>query len=105
MSNCLCCCTNTLNFCEQDICGDFDLDIKAQIDGLHKLITSFLGIRITLSKEFAVDEEIIFSLDGLNESYEYTAELFDPEGTKIIIRKNLIDYDCFKFRTTINVAV
>jgi hypothetical protein len=105
MSNCSCCCTNTLNFCEQDICGELNLDIKSQVAGMHKLITHFLGKKVTLSKEFDVDEEISFSLDGLNENYEYTAELYDPDGTKILIKKDNVDYDCFKFKTVINVAV
>ncbi len=105
MSNCACCCTNTLNFCEQDVCGSIDFDIKAQVNGVHKLVTYFLATKITMSKTFAVDDEISFDLDGLNEGYEYTAELFDPEGTKILIRKSGVDYDCFKFRTTINVTI
>lgn len=100
--SCQCLCTNTLKFCNQNICGPgIDFDIKAQILGVHKLITYFLNLQIIIEAEFAVDEQIIFPISELNENYEYTVELFDPLGNKIAIRKNDIDYDCFKFRTII----
>jgi hypothetical protein len=105
MNNCGCCCTNTLNFCDQNICGDIDFDIKAQANGEHTLVTHFLGIQIVIKKSFLDTQEIIFPLEGLNESYEYTVELFDPTGAKIIIRKNAIDYDCFKFKTVLSKSI
>jgi len=99
------CCTNTLNYCDQNVCGEIDFDILAQVPGIHTLTTFFLNKKITIEKEFSVDELIIFPLDTLNENYEYKVELFDPNGDKIIIRKSDIDYDCFKFYTSINVTV
>lgn len=105
MNNCACCCTKTLNFCNQNICGSIDFDISAQITGTHSLVTQFFGIQISIDKEFNAGDKLIFPLDGLNEGYQYTVELFDPEGTKILIRKNAIDYDCFKFRTVIGKVI
>lgn len=102
--NCNCCCTHTLDFCEQDVCDLIDFDITAQVTGIHKLITFFLGRMITIQEQFDAGDKIKFPLDGLNENFQYTAELFDPAGTKILIRKNDVDYDCFKFKTVINVA-
>lgn len=99
--NCQCCCTNTLKYCEQDVCSEIDFDIKAQVPGTHKLITHFLNIRLIIEAEFAVNEQVIFPLDGLNENYEYTVELYDPLGAKILIRKDSVDYDCFKFKTVL----
>lgn len=101
--SCSCCCTNTLNFCDQDVCGSIDFDIKAQITGIHKLVTYFLNSKITIEASFGVDDEIIFPLDLLNEDYEYTAEVYDPTGARVLIRKDSIDYDCFKFKTVVNI--
>ena len=103
--SCNCCCTNTLNFCEQNVCGEIDFDIKAQISGVHNLVTYYLGMKLTISETFSVDDNIIFPLDKLNENFQYTVQLYDPNGAKIIIRKDNIDYDCFKFMTVINFTL
>lgn len=103
--SCGCCCTNTLNFCNSPVCGDVDFDVLAQVAGTHKLITEFLGIQITIENEFGIGDKITFPTDQLNENFQYTVELFDPNGAKILIRKNDIDYDCFKFRTIINKTI
>ena len=104
--NCGCCCTNTLNFCNANICdGEIDFDIKAQIAGIHKFVTEFLGFQITIENEFEIGDEIIFPIDELNESYQFTGQLFDPNGAKILIRKDTIDYDCFKFRIILGVTL
>lgn len=100
--NCACCCTNTLSFCTQNVCGEIDFDIKAQVAGVHKLVTEFLGVQITIRKIFAIGDNLIFPLNLLNENFEYTVNLYDPDGTQIIIAKGGIDYDCFKFKTIIS---
>lgn len=106
MNNCGCCCTNTLGYCNQNICGDgIDFDIVAQADGEYTLATEFLGITIHITKTFAEGEEIIFPIDSLNEGYQYTVELFDPTGAKVLISKTGVNYDCFKFRTVINKTI
>lgn len=105
MSNCNCCCTHTLKYCNQDICDEIDFDIKAQVDGTHKLITYFLGKKVTILKDFSIGDNLIFPLSGLNENYEYTVELFDPNNAKVLIRKDDTDYDCFNFSTTINMTI
>lgn len=99
-----CCCTNTLDFCRQGICGDgIDFDILAQVSGVHTLLIDFLGIQISVLASFEVGDKIIFPTNLLNENYQYTGNIFDPNGAKILIRKNDIDYDCFKFLTTISL--
>jgi hypothetical protein len=105
MSNCGCCCTNTLNFCAQNVCGDIDFDVKAQATGTHKMVTGFMGMQIIIENEITAGDNIAFPIDSLNENFQYTVELFDPNGSKILIRKNDIDYDCFKFKTYINVTI
>jgi hypothetical protein len=104
--NCSCCCTNVLDFCSQDICeGEINFDIKAQVEGVHKLVVDYLAGQITVLADLDVDDNIIFPIDFLSENYQYTGEIFDPTGTKVIIRKNDVDYDCIKFKTVINVTV
>lgn len=107
MNNCGCCCKNTLNFCDQDVCGSgIDFDITAQMSGEHILHLTFLGvISFKIAKTFGAGDEIIFPIDTLNEDYQYTSELFDPNGDKIVISKNGIDYDCFRFKTVINKLI
>jgi len=102
----LCCCTSTLKYCDQNICGDgVDFNVQAQIPGVFQMVASFLNTQILIEQEFAQDEEIIFPIDKLNENYEYTVELFDPNGDRIIIQKDDINYDCFKFRTVIQMPL
>lgn len=102
--SCNCCCANVLDFCKQDICDEIDFDILALLQGEHKMVTYFLGIKTTISQTFEVGDKIVFPLENLNENFMYTAELYDPEGNRIVIKKDEISYDCFKFRTTINIA-
>ncbi len=100
-----CCCTKTLDYCSQDVCGDFDLDILAQVNGVYRMDVFFLNTKLTLSETFVIGEKIIFPIDKLNESYQFTAEVYDPNGTRVLIRKDNIDYDCFKFKTVMSIAV
>lgn len=107
--NCNCCCTKTLNYCNQNVCGEIDFDIKAQVDGVHRLQTEFLGKMIVIEKEFSIGDNLIFPLDTFNENFQYTVELYDPNDARILVRKDEIDYDCLKFRTmimeTVNLVV
>lgn len=101
--SCKCCCTNTLNLCDQDVCTGVDLGIAAQIPGAHQLKLFFLGMMITLEEEFVVGQQVVFPLGNVNENFEYIAELYDPIGNKILIRKSDVDYDCVRFRTMIAI--
>lgn len=103
--NCTCCCTNVLNFCTQNVCGEINFDVKAKMDGVHKLITDFLGVQITISKYFLTDDFLIFPLSLLNENYQYSVNLFDPTSAQIIITKDSIEYDCFKFKTILSMDI
>lgn len=103
--NCNCCCTKTLDFCDQDVCGELDLDIKAQLPGVHTLVVHFLNVQYSLQSDLQVDENIVFSLEGLNENYTYTATLFDPNGKQILIKKSGVEYDCFTFHTQLHFTL
>lgn len=102
--NCSCCCTNVLDYCKQDICGNaIDFDVLAQVAGTHKLVVDFMGIQVKVMAVFGVGDKMIFPTNLLNENYQYTGNIYDPNGAKVIVRKNQIDYDCFKFQTTLSL--
>lgn len=96
-----CCCTRVLNLCNQNVCGDVEFEATAEIPGVYKMVVQFLNMSFAIEVEFAQDEILIFPLGELNENYEYTVELFDPNGDKVTITKDAVEYDCFKFRTII----
>ena len=104
--SCDCCCKKTLNLCSTSVCDEgIDFGITAQIDGDHKMIVDFLGLQYVITETFAVDDKIIFPVDSLNESFTYSGRVYEPDGKQVLIEKDGVQYDCFKFKTTINVAV
>lgn len=99
-----CCCVKTLDYCKQDICGNaIDFDVLAQVEGIHKLVVDFMGIQVKVMAFFEVGDKIIFPTNLLNENYQYTGNITDPNGAKVVVRKNEIDYDCVKFQTVISL--
>ena len=100
-----CCCTNTLDLCKQNVCDSIDMGIGAAIPGTYKLVMYFLGMRISIEKEFIVGQQIIFPLEGLNEEFEFISELYDPIGDKLTKIIDGVEYNCFKFKTVINQSI
>lgn len=97
-----CCCTNTLGLCDQNICGDgVEFETTASMPGVYKMVVQFLNMTFSIEAEFAQDDQLIFPIDQLNENFEFTVEVFDPNGDKVTITKDTVEYDCFKFRTVI----
>lgn len=70
--------------------------------GVYKLVTSFLGFELVIEQELELNDALIFPIDQLNENYEYTSEILDPNGDKVTITKDTVEYDCFKFRTVLS---
>ncbi len=101
--SCPCVCTKVLDYCNANVCDSIDFDVIAVVAGEHKLLTDFLNVEIELSETFGIGDRIIFPIISLNENYQYTCELFDPNGAQIIINKDGIQYDCFKFQTRIKL--
>lgn len=101
--SCNCCCTKVLDFCKQKVCDEIDFDILAQVSGVHKMVTYFLGAQITIEADLAPGDKMVFPINALNESFMYTVELYDPNGVRIQIKKDDVDYDCFRFQTTVAV--
>ena len=103
--SCPCVCTNVLDYCNQNVCDTIDFGVLASVAGEHKLITDFLGVEIQLTASFSIGERIVFPITGLNENFQYTCELFNPDDIQITINKDGVQYDCFKFQTKIKIAV
>lgn len=103
----MCCCKNILDFCSVGTCEEsvIDFGIKALHEGTHKLVTTFKGVEFTIEKDFLVDDKLTFPTGALNENYEFQCQLYDPEGTQILINKDGIEYDCFQFTTKISYAI
>jgi len=101
-----CCCSKTLKMCSVNICdGIIDLGVVAQTSGIFKLMLNFLGGKVTIEQEFDEDEEIIFNISSLNENFEYSGKLFEPDDDQVILNKDGVEYDCFKFSTYINQTI
>ena len=96
-----CSCNKILDFCSTPACsnGSLDLQIKAQLDGIYTLITDFLGAEVKIPQDFLIDDRIVFPTEGLNEEYTYLAKVYDPAGDQVVILKDAIEYDCFRFST------
>jgi hypothetical protein len=103
--SCPCNCTNTLDFCNQPVCGTINFDVKTQMEGAYTMVIDYLDRQITLTETIETDQDIVFDISVLNENYQFTAELYDPLGAKILIRKDDIEYDCVKFKTVVNVSL
>lgn len=107
-----CCCTNTLLLCKVPVCGA-DALIKtgatATEAGEYKLVVGFLGNDFTISKIFAMGEDLNFPSGGLNEYYVFTGSIYKPDGTVFLITvgagEDAIDYDCIYFETIMNYEV
>lgn len=105
-----CCCLKTLNLCNVPVCGTLELDIIAIDAGspngaTYKLVLDFLNVQITLEQEQTEGQNVKFDVSALNENYQYTGKLFDPNGDLVTIDDSPNSYDCIKFKTIMNVAV
>lgn len=103
--SCPCKCENFLDYCEQDVCGEIDFDVLVQTAGIHKLILDYLGNQLTLSSDLGSGDKIVFDISNLNENFQYTGEIYDPSGARVVITKDSVEYDCVRFKTQINIAV
>lgn len=98
---CDCCCTKILRICKVPVCGTAEVDfgIKAQALGTYTMKFMFLGVEFTKEVDFEIDQQIKFPVGDLNESFTFTARIYDPSGNQILIQKAGVNYDCFEFET------
>lgn len=102
--SCCHCCENTLILGCVNACGlIFDTGITADptTEGTWILELTFGNVIQYFSTDVIDGEDVIFTLNNLNESYTYTGVIIDPSGTVIEIEKNGVQYDCIQFTTKI----
>jgi hypothetical protein len=73
--------------------------------GIFTMVFNFDGLEVSTSATFAVGDPIRFPFDSncMNESYTYTAQIYDSEGELLPLTYDEITYDCIKFQTIIQI--
>ena len=73
--------------------------------GVYTMVFNFDGIEVSTSATIADGDSIKFEFDSncMNESYTYTAQIYDPEGDIVPLTYEEITYDCIKFQTIIQI--
>jgi hypothetical protein len=104
-----CCCLKTLHLCDVPVCGVLELNVVAiaaesPASTDYSLVLDVLGSRITIIQEQTEGENLRFDVSALNESYQYSGQVFDPSGEIVNIESGGESYDCIKFKTVLNVA-
>lgn len=94
-----CCCIKTLNLCRKPVCGVLEIDQLALHTGDYTLVLDFLETTVTIVQAQVAGENIFFFINKLNESFEYTGQIFDSLGEVVTITDSPDEYDCIKFRT------
>lgn len=105
-----CCCTETLNLCDTPVCGSLELPLAAGAGDSgggneYRLVIDYLQTQITLKQEQTEGENITFDVSALNENFQYTGQVYDPNGTLVVFAVSGVNYDCVKFKTVLNVNI
>lgn len=105
-----CCCLKILLICGTSIC-DRVLIIPqvaeavesglGSSDNIYSLISEFLGSSLRIEQNQVEGENIQFDVSSLNESFEFTARIFDPMGQQVNILSGDEIYDCIKFKLSL----
>ncbi len=100
MSKCCNCCNPYFLGCFSH-CGDIKFPTTASISGLHLLYAIFNGtVFIVDAKNFAIGDDLIFSLQNLAENYYFeSVYILDPNDSKVSITIDDTPYNCFSFKT------
>lgn len=104
--SCCNCCTNTLDLGCFAPCGltiDFSNGAVSGIEGEWLIEYEFGRRSGSQSVTLAADEPIAFTFTELNENYTYTATITDPDGDTYTRTVDGTEYDCFKFKTRVNL--
>lgn len=96
-----CCCIKTLNLCRKPVCGIFDISQVASSSGIYTLIIDYFEVTLILNDTQVIGENIFFDINSLNENFEFTGQIFDEDGNLVLITIDTDDYDCIKFKTTL----
>jgi hypothetical protein len=104
--SCCNCCTNTLNLGCFAPCGlniDFSGGEFGNIAGDWTIEYEFGRRSGSITNTLAEKEAVNFTFTELNENYTYTATITDPNGDKYTRNVDGIEYDCFKFKTRVEL--
>lgn len=104
-----CCCLKILNLCDAPVCGELELPVIAVDFGspggtIYKLVLDFLNTQISLEQEQVEGQNVTFDISALNENFQYTGKLYDPNGDLVTIEDSPDSYDCIRFKTKVNVV-
>lgn len=103
------CCETIYNLGCFRACDDTFLETGLFADltneGVFALHLNFNGIEVIVSQDVAAGDEIVFPLSSscINESYTYTAQIYDKDGNIVPLIYGETTYDCIKFQTIIQV--
>jgi hypothetical protein len=104
------CCESVYNVgCVPACEGNFiDIGIEAQEsnEGVFTMVFNFDGIEVSTSATIAKGDPIRFPFDSncMNESYTYTAQIYQADGTLLPLTYDEVTYDCIKFQTIIQIV-
>ncbi len=102
--SCCHCCENTLNLGCVNACGlifDTGIVVDLATEGTWILELSFGNVVQYYSTDVLDGDNVIFTMNNLNESYTYTGVIIDPLGAIVEIEKGGLLYDCIQFTTKI----
>lgn len=103
-----CCCIKILNLCNKPVCGSLEIAQAAQAaDGVannYTLLLDYLETAISLVQQQTEGANIIFNINSLNESFQYTGQIFDSAGDTVSVTVDDEIYDCIKFKTIMQIG-
>lgn len=92
-----CCCLKIYTIgCVYGCSPMLHIGVEAPTTGIYTLRYDYLGLSYTTQINFAEDEEIIFELIDMAFT-DYICEVIKPDGTKLTLNADSVDYDCFRF--------
>jgi len=89
-------CTNVFDFGCIPHCEGLFIGQNATETGTWTLHTNFNGTSVIQEFEVVDGEEIELPMSGLNESYEFSIQIKDSEGTVFTFTIEDIEYNCVK---------
>lgn len=94
-----CCCELPLNLgCIYKNGGFVDIGFVATQDGVHKLLYTHGGVRMTLrSASIAVGQPVKFPADDLTGDLTYTGVVLNPDGTPFELDDGESVYGCLRW--------
>lgn len=104
-----CCCNKIYDLCKVSVCGGIiETGLTAEDpggEGVYILVTEFLGIAFNITAEIEAGDPINFPTTGLNENYTYNGYILKPDGEKLTLTYDAVEYDCLSFKTQLKYSL